>query len=111
MKIDLLEERIGELEGTNLFSIIDLLINAVREYPLFGLDDTDLYFKEVKRILGSEEITYNLVHDYILRNPNRDSENDIWVMSSLGSFLEALNLMNLYKISLEEVHEKIKGLE
>ena len=110
MNINILEERIEEIEGTSLFSIIELLINAVREYPLFGLDDTDLYFEEVRKLLGSDNITCDLINDYILQNPNSGSENNIWVMSSLGSFLEALNLMNLYKISFEEVQQKIKEL-
>lgn len=108
MKINDLEDRIEEVKGTKIFSIVELLINAVREYPLFGLDDTDLYFEEVKKITGSDKITYDSIMDYIVRNPNSESENSIWVLSSLGSFLEALNLMKLYKISFEEVQQKIK---
>lgn len=110
MKINVLEDQIEKIEESNLYSIIELLINAVREYPLFGLDDTDLYFEEVKKILGSEKITYDLINDYILKNPNNGSENNIWVMSSLGSFLEAFSLMNLYKIPFEEIQQKIKEL-
>lgn len=110
MKVTVLEELIEEIEETSLFSIIELLINAVREYPLFELDDTDLYFEEVKKKIGADEITYNLVYDYILRNPNIGSENNIWVISSFNSFLEALILMDLYKIPFEEVKQKIKEL-
>lgn len=110
MKINVLEELIEKIEGTKEFSIIELLINAVREYPLFGLDDIDLYFEEVKKLLCSDKITYDLIKDYILRNPNRGSENNIWIMSSLGSFLEALNLMKMYKMSFEEIRQKIKEL-
>lgn len=110
MKINILEDLIDKIEGTNLYSIIELLINAVKEYPLFGLDDTDLYFEEVKKIIGSDKITYDSINDYILQNPNNEDENNIWVMSSLSSFLEALSLMNLYKIPFEEVRQKIKEL-
>jgi hypothetical protein len=110
MKITVLEKLIEKIEDPNLFSITELLINAVREYPLFELDDTDLYFEEVKKKIGADEITYNLVYDYVLRNPNIGSENNIWVISSFNSFLEALILMDLYKIPFEEVKQKIKEL-
>lgn len=110
MKINVLEDLIEKMEESNLHTIIELIINAVREYPLFGLDETDLYFEEVKKLLGSDKITSDLINEYILRNPNNGSENNIWVMSSLGSFLEALNLMSLYKIPFEEVQKKIKEL-
>jgi hypothetical protein len=50
------------------------------------------------------------VYDYILRNPNIGSENNIWVISSFNSFLEALSLMDLYKISFEEVKQQMRKL-
>jgi hypothetical protein len=105
-----LEEKIEVLTDSNYYAIIELIINAVREYPQYEMEDTDLYFEEVKKILGSEKITYDLINEYILKNPNKESENNIWVMSSLGSFLEAFTLMNLYKIPFEEIQHKIKEL-
>ncbi|MBK8886136.1 MAG: hypothetical protein IPN46_06090 [Saprospiraceae bacterium] len=107
MNIYSLEERIECLEGSNYYPIIELIINAVREYPQYEMEDTNDYFEEVKRIVGTNKINYELINDYVLRNPGYGTENNIWVMSSLGSFLEAINLMNLYKITFEEIQQKI----
>jgi hypothetical protein len=110
MNLYSLEEKIETLEGSNYYSIIELIINAVREYPQYEMEDTEDYFKEVKKLLGSDKITYDLINEYILRNPNSGNENNIWVISSLGSFSEALNLLKLYKISFEEMQQKINEL-
>jgi hypothetical protein len=108
MKIDVLEKQIESIAGTNLFSIIELIINAVKDYPLYGLDDTDLYFEEIKKILHSKYITPGIINNYIEINLNKGDEYNIWIMSSLGCLLEAFNLMELYKIPFEEVLYKIK---
>ena len=48
MKIDILEEKIETIADNNYVSLIELIINAVREYPLYGLNDTTEYFMKLK---------------------------------------------------------------
>ena len=110
MRISILEELIEHVDDTKLSAIIQLIINAVREYPLYGLDDTDLYFNEILKLTEADNMTSASINDYILKNPNKKTENDAWIISSLNSLLEAFNLMNLYRIQFEDVQKKIKEL-
>ena len=110
MKISLLEDRVEKIEDKNFLSIIELIISAVKDYPLYNLDDTELYFDELKKILSSKRITPEAITDYLLQNPNKGSENNIWVISSLSSLLDAFSLMRLYKISFDDIKEKINAL-
>lgn len=111
MNISVLEKRLKEFDDTNLKSIIELLIEAVKEYPLYELENFELYLQEIKKLLGSNIINTSLINDYIIRNQNIDNEDNIWIMSSLSSLLDAIDLMNMHKISLGEIIEKINSIE
>lgn len=111
MNIEILENRLESITDEHYSSIIELIINAVREYPIFGLNDTGNYFEEVKKKLGVEEITLNALRKHIDRNSEVEEENNIWLMSSLSSLIEALELMELYKITFDEVNNMIKTIE
>ncbi|OYU95572.1 MAG: hypothetical protein CFE21_10540 [Bacteroidetes bacterium B1(2017)] len=110
MDINILEELIENKKDSTFYPIIGLIINAVREYPLYELKETDLFFIEVKKIINSDEITYGLLKKYILQNPNHGNENNIWIISSLHSLLEAFYLMDIQNISLEEIQNFIKEI-
>ncbi len=110
MKIETLEERIGVIQDDNLSSIIELVIDAVRDFPLFGVDDTELYFDEIRRLIGSDTISQNSIEYYLKSHQLEKTENDIWINSSLNTLLEAFSLMDLYKIPFEELQNKISSL-
>ena len=109
MSIETIEKNINRVTDDKYLSIIELIVNAVREYPLFGLNDTEKFFKEVKRIINKEEITLDFLKSYV-DNSDKKNKDNIWVTSSLGSLIEPFNLMNLYNISFQEVLDKIKEL-
>ncbi len=92
MEIEILEERIDTIQDKNLSAIIELIIDAVRDFPLFGMNDTKLYFNEVKKIIGSDIISKSLIEYYLNSHQKEKTENDIWVNSSLNILLEALSL-------------------
>ncbi len=103
MNIELLEEKLENIADENYTSIIELIIGAVRDYPLFGLNDTNVYFSEVKERIGKEAINIIALRRYIDLNSNKMDEINIWVITSLTSLLEAFKLMEIYKLSFEEV--------
>lgn len=111
MKIEILEDRIETITDNNYISIIELIINAVRDYPLYGLNDTSEYFNEIKMRLGTEEINVDSLKKYLELNPEQGNEDNIWITSSLNSLLESFELMNLYKISFDQILTKIESLK
>ncbi len=110
MNIKILEERIEDIQDANLYSIIELIVDAVKDFPLFGMTDTDLYFDEIKKIIGSDSITKSSIEYYLKSHQEEETENDIWINSSLNVLLEAVSLMDLYKISFKELQDKIGNL-
>lgn len=110
MKIEIIEDNIDKIEEPNLISIIELIIDAVRTYPLYELNDTVDYFNELKRLLNTSEITHLNLASF-LENRNELNENQkVWVIDSLSSLIEAFELMHLYKISFYEVRCKMESL-
>lgn len=47
MDIEFLEDNLENIADEKCASVMELILSAVRDYPLFGLEDTDVYFKEV----------------------------------------------------------------
>ena len=109
MNIDILVEKIEVETGNNLSSIIELIIDAVRDYPLLGLSDTEKYFDEVKRITNQDIITLDILKNYIDLNSDSGDEESVWINTSLTSLLEAFELMSLYKIPFDEILNKINS--
>lgn len=111
MNIDNLENKLQIINNSKIVAILELLIEATRDYPLYGLDNIFTYFKEVERILGTEFISEYELGVYLNDKNYSIDETTIWVVSSLSLFNEAFELMNLYKISFEEVKKYIRNLE
>lgn len=109
MNIDILIEKIENQSANKLTAIIELIIDAVRDYPLFGLNDTEKYFDEVKRITNQDIITVDILKNYIDVNLDSGDEGCVWIKTSLTSLLEAFVLMNLYKIPFDEVLNEINS--
>ena len=110
MDIEKLEDRLESIADEKYSAIIKLIINAVRDYPLFDLNDTNLYFEELKKIIKSDSITPDSLEKAMIKSSKKDNENSIWFVSSLSSMLDAFDLMKIYKISFEEVVNKIESL-
>ncbi len=51
MRIEILEEQIKEIQDAQFKSIIELIIDAVSDFPLHGITETELYFNEVKKLI------------------------------------------------------------
>ena len=110
MKIAVLEERITELKNPVIYSILELIISAVRDYPLSGLNDTTTYFNQVMELLKTDKITFELVINYMDSIRDDDDEKNAWISTSLTSLLEALDLMKSNNISFEEIKKEIQYL-
>lgn len=110
MRIEFLENQIDTIQDDKLSSIIELIVDAVRDFPLLGMNDTDLYFDEVKKLIGSDTVTRYSIESYLKFHQVEKTENDIWINSSLNTFLEAFSLMDLYKIPFTELQGKIRNL-
>lgn len=111
MKIEIIEDRIEKIEEPNYASIIELIVDAVRAYPLYELSNTEEYFNEIKKILNANEITITNLKSYLDDISTSDDEQTVWVIDSLSSLVEAFGLMQLYKISFKEVISKIESLK
>lgn len=111
MNIENIENKLSDLKSPEYQSIIALIIDAVRDYPLLNLDDIDQYFEEVKTLLDRKEITEENLKNVIEQCSKKTEEQSIWVISSLTILLEALSLMNLHKISFEELKNKLSSLD
>jgi hypothetical protein len=112
MKIDIdyIEDNIDFVDDVNCKSVIELMINAVRSYPLYNLNVIDDYLIEVKRIVKTNDLTVDNIKSYLDLNRNSKDENFIWITDSLSSLMDALSLMALYKLRYEDVLEKIKAI-
>ncbi len=69
----------GNIEDTKLSSILGLILDAVRDFPLMGTNDTELYFNEVRKLIGSDEITQSSIDDYLNLSYKEERESDIWI--------------------------------
>lgn len=111
MNIEIIEDKLQDITDEKYSAIIELIVNAVRDYPLFSLNDTDLYFSEIKKIIKAENITSEALKNIINENPNKDDENNIWIISSLSSLLEAFELMKLYNVPFDVIKSTIATLK
>lgn len=110
MKIEIIEDSIEKIAEPNHVSIIELIVDAVRTYPLHELNDTEDYFNEIKKILNTNEITLLNLKSYLENNNDIDDEQTMWVTDSLSSLVEAFELMQLYKIPFNEVRSRIESI-
>ena len=107
MIIHQLEERIECMTDAKYIAIIELIIEAVRDYPVTNLVDTNAFFGIVKASLGGGEITSSSLEAYIDAVAASGNSSAIWIVTSLTSLLEAFRLMQMYGISFDEVVRKI----
>lgn len=101
MNIIKLDEKIENELDYNLKNIIELIIDAVSDFPVLNLTDTDEYFDKVKILINTNSINMESIDNYITSNRNKFNEKEIWVIDSLNSLYEAYKLMDFYKIPFE----------
>ena len=111
MKIENIENNIHKISNPNHISVIELIVDAVKTYPLYELNDTEEYFSEIMKLLKSDNINIENLKNYMQKCENLDEENIIWINSSLNSLMEAFELMQLHKIPFNEVKKIITALE
>lgn len=111
MKIEHIQDNIDKISDTVYYSIIDLIVDAVKDYPVYELNDTEDYFNEVKKILSVDEITLRGMELYLTNNNRLVNEKSIWITTSINSFIEAFKLMDLNKISFSDVLNKLEDLK
>ena len=110
MNIEFIEDKLENIKDEKQSLIIELIVNAVRDYPLFDLDDTDNFFEEVKRKLGEKYITKVNLKKYLDSNLDCFDTINIWINSSLESLLQAFILMEKSNISFEEIIDQINNI-
>jgi hypothetical protein len=110
MDIFELEDKLQFLNAPKLIPILELIIGAINDYPLYNLYDTDDYFKEVKRRLKIETITLQSLERYLKLNRDSGFENAIWIYESLSGLAEAFRLMAINEISFNDVLDNIDRL-
>ncbi len=103
MNISKLDEKIENELDYNLKKIIELIINAVSDFPELNLTDTDKYFDKVKILINTNSINMESIDNYITSNRNKSNEKEFWIINSLNSLYEAYKLMDFYKIPFEKV--------
>lgn len=110
MNVHILEERLEEMSDENFVSVVQLIIAAVKDYPVNDLIDTDLYFDEVKKIIGERDLTLENLDKYIDQNSDKPDEKNLWIISSLSLLADAFQLMHLYDLNFNNIVMKIETL-
>lgn len=110
MQIKIIENKIDEIDDINYRNIIQFIIEAVKDYPIYNLDDTEDYFTELKNKFNSSDIDLQVLETELKKSYKDRDENAIWVQTSLSSLTEAFELMKIHKIDFQDVLNKIKSL-
>jgi hypothetical protein len=107
MTIDELELKLHNWSDEKMASVVALMIEAARDYPQKEIRSITDYLVEISRLLGNATITVDALQRYLDSSPIDDDELQIWRISSITSLLEAIELMKLYGISLDQLLIKI----
>lgn len=110
MNIDIIEEKIALLQDRKLVDIIELIIDAVRSYPLSNLDDLEVFIEKIKIHINKSDITLQDLKLFVDNNLII-KDDEIWIIDSINSLIEAFELMDLYKINWNQILSIIKSME
>lgn len=112
MSIAIIEDNITFAKNDNYKSIISLIINAVVDYPLFGINDVGAYLKDLTEKLDIDNINERtVITDKIITDHILNDDKAIWYHESINSLNEALGLMRLYHISFNDIILEIERLK
>lgn len=110
MKIELIEDKVEKLGNSTYQAILELIVTAVRDYPVKELSDVEDYIQEVKILLNTNDIDIAHIDKYISQHNCNEHENDIWIESSLNSLAEAIDLMNCNDLKLSDILKAIEQI-
>ena len=110
MNLDKIIENKGKISNPNISSIIGLIVDAILAYPRYELKETDEYFEEIKRLIVSNNVTLKRLENFLTNIDDLNDENQIWILDSLNSLVEAFRMMDFYKIDFEDVQKEIKKI-
>ena len=111
MNIREIKDNWDKINDEKYKSIIELIVNAVNDYPIFELKDTDDFLQEVNSLLKVSEVKLENLDSYLKNKIDLKDERGVWINESLSSLAEAFELMKLYKIEFKNVLDKIKSLK
>lgn len=111
MNIRIIEDNIDRVLDINIASIIELIIDAIRTYPQYELNDTEAYCDEIKKLLKSNEINLQKLKNFQENIYDLGDQKSIWIMDSINSLVEAFELMRLHNIPFNEVKNTIEALK
>ena len=103
--IDQIQEKLEKKKYGIYQDIIELIIEAVFDYPIYDLVSGSLvrYFDEIKKEIGCSELTLQKIESYLDKPKTTYDENDIWKHSSISTLYEAFHLMEIKGISLKKI--------
>lgn len=110
MNIDKIEEKMGFLQDRKLVDIIELIIDAVRSYPLSNLDDLEVFIEKIKTHINKSDITLQDLKLFVDNNLIV-KDDEIWIIDSMTSLIEAFELMDLYKLNWNQILSIIRSME
>jgi hypothetical protein len=108
MNIFELAEHISYVTDEKFREIVEFIIEAVRDYPEYGLADTTAYFERLRSTLGVRDFTSSDIASRIESIVREGSDDWVWRAESLSSFLLALEAMDRHHIPFVEVIRRIE---
>ena len=81
MDVETLEDKFESITDEKYSAIIKLIIGAVRDYPTLDLNDTNLYFDELRKNIKSDSITPDSLENAMIESSDKGNENNIWSAS------------------------------
>jgi hypothetical protein len=83
-------------------AVIMFLVEAVTDWPTYDLSDFNIYLSEVKAEIKSDLISAEILTDY-LQKSSLHNGSSMWIQESIHSLREALNLIEFYSLTFEEI--------
>ena len=103
MGIEKIQEKLEQKEFGTYHTIIQLIIEAIMDYPIYELESIEKYIDEVKIEIGYSKLTLKKIELYLDKPKSTCDENDIWKHNSISTLYEAFHLMEVKDISLKKI--------
>lgn len=103
MDIEKIQEKLEQKKFGIYNKIIQLIIEAIMDYPIYELETIEKYIDEVKIEIGYSELTLKKIELYLDKPKSSCDENDIWKHSSVSTLYEAFHLMMIKDISFKKI--------
>ena len=111
MNIEKIADYLEKAANENHREVISIILEAVMDYPERELNDTSIYFKRVKEILGTNEISLNNLINFLYNQLDWSTEADVWIHQSMSTLYEAFDLMRLKQLNFSEILQVIENID